>query len=62
MVPIGSRDIKDRAFDARAFSSVGRERLPYKQDVGGSSPSTPTTIMFLHNDEMDSLQVGLETK
>ncbi len=26
----------------RANSSVGPERLPYKQDVGGSNPSSPT--------------------
>ena len=28
----------------RAFSSAGLEHLPYKQRVGGSNPSTPTTI------------------
>jgi hypothetical protein len=27
----------------RAHSSVGSERLPYKQDVGGSNPSVPTS-------------------
>jgi hypothetical protein len=27
-----------------AFSSAGSEHLPYKQRVGGSNPSTPTTI------------------
>ena len=27
----------------RAFSSVGLEHLPYKQRVGGSTPSTPTS-------------------
>ena len=27
----------------RAFSSAGLEHLPYKQRVGGSNPSTPTT-------------------
>ena len=27
----------------RAFSSAGSEHLPYKQRVGGSNPSTPTT-------------------
>ena len=26
----------------REFSSVGSEHLPYKQRVGGSTPSTPT--------------------
>ena len=26
----------------RANSSVGSERLPYKQEVGGSNPSSPT--------------------
>ena len=29
-------------FEKREFSSVGSEHLPYKQRVGGSSPSTPT--------------------
>ena len=29
----------------RAFSSAGLEHLPYKQRVGGSNPSTPTTKM-----------------
>ena len=28
---------------ARALSSAGSERLPYKQRVGGSNPSAPTT-------------------
>jgi putative endonuclease len=28
--------------EKREFSSVGSEHLPYKQRVGGSSPSTPT--------------------
>ena len=27
----------------RAFSSAGLEHLPYKQRVGGSNPSTPTS-------------------
>jgi hypothetical protein len=27
----------------RGFSSAGSEHLPYKQRVGGSNPSTPTT-------------------
>jgi hypothetical protein len=27
----------------RAISSVGSEHLPYKQGVGGSNPSSPTT-------------------
>ena len=31
-----------RLQEARAFSSVGLEHLPYKQRVGGSNPSTPT--------------------
>ena len=30
---------------SRAFSSVGLEHLPYKQRVGGSTPSTPTAIL-----------------
>ncbi len=28
---------------SREHSSVGSERLPYKQRVGGSTPSAPTT-------------------
>jgi hypothetical protein len=28
--------------EKREFSSVGLEHLPYKQRVGGSTPSTPT--------------------
>ena len=31
----------------RAFSSAGSEHLPYKQRVGGSNPSTPTTKQSL---------------
>ena len=31
----------------REFSSAGSEHLPYKQRVGGSNPSTPTTISYL---------------
>ena len=30
------------AIDERALSSVGLEHLPYKQGVGGSTPSAPT--------------------
>ena len=30
----------------RALSSAGSERLPYKQRVGGSNPSAPTTKFF----------------
>lgn len=30
-----------------AFSSVGLEHLPYKQRVGGSNPSTPTSKRFV---------------
>ena len=29
----------------RALSSAGSERLPYKQRVGGSNPSAPTTTL-----------------
>ena len=35
-----------RLQEARAFSSVGLEHLPYKQRVGGSNPSTPTLGCF----------------
>ena len=44
-----------RGFDSRfplhrAVSSVGLERLPYKQEAGGSNPSPPTPlpIVLLH--------------
>ena len=30
-------------FGKRELSSAGSERLPYKQRVGGSNPSAPTT-------------------
>lgn len=29
-----------------AVSSAGSERLPYKQDVGGSNPSLPTRYLI----------------
>ena len=32
------------SLNKREFSSAGSEHLPYKQRVGGSNPSTPTTI------------------
>ena len=32
----------DQQKEVGAFSSAGSERLPYKQRVGGSNPSTPT--------------------
>ncbi len=31
-----------RLQEVRALSSVGLEHLPYKQRVGGSTPSAPT--------------------
>ena len=31
-------------FMKRELSSVGSERLPYKQRVGGSNPSAPTDL------------------
>ena len=38
-----------RFYKARAFSSAGLEHLPYKQRVGGSNPSTPTSrVPLLH--------------
>ena len=38
----------------RAFSSAGLEHLPYKQRVGGSNPSTPTS-KSLHSYRMQGL-------
>ena len=35
------------SLNKREFSSAGSEHLPYKQRVGGSNPSTPTTISYL---------------
>ena len=35
-----------RLRQVRALSSVGLEHLPYKQRVGGSNPSAPTTILI----------------
>ena len=39
-----SRYLCTRFSARRAFSSVGLEHLPYKQRVGGSNPSTPTSM------------------
>ena len=33
-----------RSLEVRELSSVGSERLPYKQRVGGSTPSAPTSV------------------
>ena len=41
--PKASSKEKNRSHEFRAFSSAGSEHLPYKQRVGGSNPSTPTT-------------------
>ena len=45
----GGRGVESRphrkrtsSFESREHSSVGSERLPYKQRVGGSTPSAPT--------------------
>ena len=37
--------IKKEIFFERELSSVGSERLPYKQRVGGSTPSAPTSFL-----------------
>ena len=36
------------------LSSVGSERLPYKQRVGGSNPSAPTTETIQHRMVFDA--------
>ncbi len=36
----------------RELSSVGSERLPYKQRVGGSTPSAPTKDFFRNPEEV----------
>ena len=51
----------------RELSSVGSERLPYKQRVGGSNPSAPTTMSATYSDasgfffdKREHSSVGLE--
>ena len=41
--PLLNKSFSKKATQTRAFSSAGSEHLPYKQRVGGSNPSTPTT-------------------
>lgn len=44
----------------RELSSVGSERLPYKQRVGGSIPSVPTSkeTTFVYQTKVVSLQLN----
>ena len=46
----GGRGFESRPHRQREHSSVGLEHLPYKQRVGGSTPSAPTrkAIQFLN--------------
>ena len=51
----------------RELSSAGSERLPYKQRVGGSNPSAPTTMSATYSDasgfffdKREHSSVGLE--
>ncbi len=37
------------SYRSRALSSAGSERLPYKQRVGGSNPSVPTTTTSMYS-------------
>jgi hypothetical protein len=46
-----------RCFSARAISSVV-ERLLYTQDVGGSTPSSPTSLLGHHCVGLGHLQSG----
>ena len=39
-----ARALADAVTLGRALSSAGSERLPYKQRVGGSNPSAPTSL------------------
>ena len=44
---------KAKRNEKRELSSVGSERLPYKQRVGGSTPSAPTNgkqVLYKAND------------
>ena len=54
-------------FGKRELSSAGSERLPYKQRVGGSNPSAPTTMSATYSDasgfffdKREHSSVGLE--
>ena len=42
----GGRGFESRPHRKREHSSVGLEHLPYKQRVGGSTPSAPTKKRF----------------
>ena len=39
----GPAETGQAGLNSRAISSVGSERLPYKQNVSGSNPLSPTT-------------------
>ena len=41
-----SKNVRIFAIPIREHSSVGLEHLPYKQRVGGSTPSAPTKERF----------------
>ena len=46
--------IENKSFSDWALSSAGSERLPYKQRVGGSNPSAPTSFLTAIHRKMDS--------
>ncbi len=41
----GEKWLNQAQNNRRALSSVGLERLPYKQEVGGSNPSSPMGVV-----------------
>ena len=56
-----SKNVRIFAIPIREHSSVGLEHLPYKQRVGGSTPSAPTRnkkVPFLSGEVLFSL-IGL---
>ena len=46
--------IENESFSDWALSSAGSERLPYKQRVGGSNPSAPTSFLTAIHRKMGS--------
>ena len=44
-IPNEKRGVAKVFKSKRELSSVGSERLPYKQRVGGSTPSAPTKFL-----------------
>ena len=54
--------IENESFSDWALSSAGSERLPYKQRVGGSNPSAPTSFLTAIHRKMGSCFFCARTK